>query len=99
MGYTADISGFPYWKVGGPYATAVKVERKSWDKVARDLMKVADQRTELQKSVGKTEDWLDKEMLKNEKLMKENKFYLRKITKLRKKMKELEEESKKFDLF
>jgi len=96
MGYTADITGFPYWK-----NTLVKVERNSWDKVARDLMKVADQRTELQKSVGKTEDWLDKEMLKNEKLKKdmkslkkENKFYLKKIEKVRKKMKELEEESK-----
>jgi len=101
MGYTADITGFPYWKVGGPYATAVKVERKSWDKVAKDLMKVAEQRTELEKSVGKTEDWLDKEMLKNEKLKEdmkslknENKFYLRKMEKMRKKMKELEEESK-----
>jgi chromosome segregation ATPase len=97
MGYTADITGFPYWK-----NTLVKVERKSWDKVARDLMKVADQRTELEKSVGKTEDWLDKEMLKNEKLKKdmkslkkENKFYLRKMEKMRKKMKELEEENKK----
>ena len=99
MGYTADISGFPYWNIGGLYATAVKVERKSWDKVAKDLMKVADQRTELQKSVGKTEDWLDKEMLKNEKLKedmkslkKENKFYLRKMEKMRKEIKRLQEE-------
>ena len=94
MGYTADITGFPYWK-----NNVVKVERKSWDKVAKDLMKVADQRTELEKSVGKTEDWLDKEMLKNEKLKedmkslkKENKFYLRKMEKMKEEIKKLKKE-------
>jgi|TARA_R100000084_G_scaffold108010_1_gene69560 hypothetical protein len=90
MTYTADITGFPYWK-----NNAVKVERNSWDKVAKDLMRLSGLKQDLEKSVGKTEDWLDEEMLKNEKLIKEkkslkkeNKFYLKKIEKIKKKNKE-----------
>lgn len=49
MSYSPDISGFPYWKVGGPYATAVKVERKSWDKVAKDLMRLSGQKVSLER--------------------------------------------------
>ena len=104
MTYTPDITGFPYWKIGGPYATAVKVERNSWDKVAKDLMRLSGLKQDLEKSVGKTEDWLDEEMLKNEKLIKEkkslkkeNKFYLKKIEKIKKKI--LEIESKKDENF
>ena len=87
MGYSPDISGFPYWNT----SSIVKVERKSWDKVAKDLMRLSGQKVSLEKELNKKENWLDKEMLKNEKLKREKKSLKGERNHLSNKVKKLKE--------
>lgn len=109
MGYTADTSGFPYWRDS---SMLLGVNSKNQEKMVEDWEKLIDENKKLKEEVElytngmSLEEWHDDmEQQKAEitddaerdiaRLKNDNQFYLKRLTKKDKKIKGMEEEIKK----